>query len=358
MQTYLVGGAVRDQMLGLPVLERDYVVVGATEDEMRSAGYRSIGRDFPVFLHPDTSEEYALARTEKKVAPGHQGFVCHSTPDVTLEQDLVRRDLTINAMAQNHDGELIDPLGGQQDLDAKLLRHVSAAFTEDPLRILRVARFKARFHHLGFTVEPGTLHLLNSMVIDGLLNELTPERIHAELNKALATHDPAEFFACLEEIGGNQVLWPEISSLGIERLRDSPSTDTETRFALLLLDQQPSNISGLCRRLKCSTSRLEVTLLVREQHARWADLDGQSAESIVDFFRQLDAIRKRARFTKFNTICEAVTGKDLASTWAALLERVAAVKARDLASDATGPQLGERVRAEQIRIAAAFLDER
>jgi len=154
------------------------------------------------------------------------------------------------------------------------------------------------------------------------------------------------------------VLWPEISSIGIELLRDSPSTDTETRFALLLLDQQPSNISSLCRRLKCSTSRSEVTLLVREQHARWADLDGQSAESIIDFFRQLDAIRKWARFTKFNAICEAVTGKDLANSWGALLERVAAVKARDLASDATGPQLGERVREEQIRVVATFMDKR
>lgn len=358
METYLVGGAVRDQLLGLPVQEKDYVVVGATEDEMRSAGYRPVGRDFPVFLHPETNEEYALARTERKTGPGHQGFVCHSTPDVTLEEDLVRRDLTINAMAQNHDGKLIDPIGGQRDLDAKLLRHVSDAFTEDPLRILRVARFKARFHHLGFTVEPGTLHLLGSMVSGGLLNELTPERIHAELNKALATNDPAEFFVCLEQIGGNEVLWPEISSIGIERLRDSHSTDTETRFALLLLDQQSPSISDFCRRLKCSTSRSEVTLLVRDQHARWADLHGQSAESIVDFFRQLDAIRKRARFTKFNTICEAVTGKDLASTWEALLELVATVKARDLASDATGPQLGERVREEQIRIAAAFLDKR
>ncbi|HHO68262.1 MAG TPA: multifunctional CCA tRNA nucleotidyl transferase/2'3'-cyclic phosphodiesterase/2'nucleotidase/phosphatase, partial [Gammaproteobacteria bacterium] len=190
METYLVGGAVRDELLGLPVKERDWVVVGATPEQMRALGFRQVGRDFPVFLHPETGEEYALARTERKSGHGYTGFTVHASPDVTLEQDLARRDLTINAMAMTPDGELIDPFNGREDLENGLLRHVSPAFVEDPVRILRVARFAARFAKWGFHVAHATHALMRRMVADGEVDYLVPERVWAELEKALATDSP------------------------------------------------------------------------------------------------------------------------------------------------------------------------
>ena len=208
---YLVGGAVRDRLLGLKVSERDWVVTGATEQQMIEAGFRPVGRDFPVFLHPETQEEYALARTEKKTGPGHDGFICYSTPEVTLEEDLLRRDLTINAIAETADGELIDPYGGLADIEARILRHVSPAFHEDPLRVLRVARFLARFSDLSFSVAPETAAMCRNMVGAGDLNELSVERIFTEMNKALGAARPTAFFVFLEETGANRLLWPEIN---------------------------------------------------------------------------------------------------------------------------------------------------
>lgn len=210
LQTFLVGGAVRDALLGLPVHERDHVVLGATPEQMRAHGFRQVGRDFPVFLHPATGEEYALARTERKSGPGHHGFTVHADPRVTLEEDLGRRDLTINAMARADDGTLIDPFGGRRDLAARLLRHVSPAFVEDPLRILRVARFAARLAPLGFTVAPETLTLMRQMVAAGMLAELPPERIWREWEKALAQAAPGMFFEVLQACGAHAVLWPEL----------------------------------------------------------------------------------------------------------------------------------------------------
>src|ERR1700689_1984803 len=197
MQVYLVGGAVRDELLGLSAPERDWVVVGATPEELQRAGYRAVGREFPVFLHPETSEEYALARLERKTGPGYRGFETRFSPDVTLEQDLQRRDLTINAMARGLDGTLIDPYGGQRDLKLRLLRHVSPAFVEDPVRILRVARFAARLQALGFTLAPETRELLRLMVANGEVNALVPERVWREMQRALGAADPAGSFAIL-----------------------------------------------------------------------------------------------------------------------------------------------------------------
>ena len=229
MQVYLVGGAVRDGLLGLPVRERDWVVVGATPPELEAQGYRPVGRDFPVFLHPETSEEYALARVERKTGPGYRGFVTGHSPDVTLEQDLLRRDLTVNAMALAGDGTLIDPCGGRADLDARLLRHVSPAFSEDPVRILRVARFLARFAPLGFRVAPDTLALMRAMVAAGEAQALVPERVWKELERALGEPEPAQAFEVLQACGALAVLAPELAAA---LARDAAATLAPLRAAV------------------------------------------------------------------------------------------------------------------------------
>ena len=213
MQVYLVGGAVRDGLLGLPVKERDWVVIGATRDEMLRAGYREVGRDFPVFLHPQTHEEYALARLERKVSPGYRGFAVEFGPEVTLEQDLGRRDLTINAMAQSADGTLLDPYGGTRDLDARILRHVSPAFIEDPVRVLRVARFAARYAPLGFHVASETLDLMRAMVERGEVDALVAERVWQETDKALREPGAGEFFRVLRRCDALRSVYPELDAL-------------------------------------------------------------------------------------------------------------------------------------------------
>ena len=276
MKIYLVGGAVRDKLLGLPVQERDWVVVGATPQEMIDLGYKQVGKDFPVFLHPDSKEEYALARTERKTAPGYKGFAFHASPEVTLKEDLKRRDLTINAMAESPDGELIDPYGGQEDLQFGRLRHVSPAFAEDPVRILRVARFAARFGKMGFSVAHDTNALMRKMVEDGEVDHLVPERVWAELNKALATDAPERFFTVLHGCGALKVLFPEIESdytddsgthadpdklpraLAALRRGAELTRDTRVRFAVLLLslhtdktvEQRIAAAEAICKRYR------------------------------------------------------------------------------------------------------------
>src|SRR5512134_2877540 len=208
MDIYLVGGAVRDGLLGRPCNERDYVVVGATQDELLALGYRPVGKDFPVFLHPQSGEQYALARTERKTGPGYYGFATRFSPDVTLEEDLARRDLTINAMAQDASGAIVDPYGGRRDLEARVLRHVSPAFVEDPLRVLRVARFAARFAPLGFTVAPPTLALMKEIVAAGEMEALTVERVWQETVKGLRTERPDVYFEVLRSCGALQRVFP------------------------------------------------------------------------------------------------------------------------------------------------------
>src|SRR5271169_3010264 len=238
MQVYLVGGAVRDALLGLAVKERDWVVVGGSRDELLRGKFREVGRDFPVFLHPDTHEEYALARLERKVAPGYRGFVVEFGPDVTLEEDLARRDLTINAIAQASDGSLLDPYGGRRDLEARVLRHVSPAFVEDPVRILRVARFAARFAPLGFRVAPETTELMRAMVGRGEADALIPERVWQETEKALREPGPAKFFQVLRECGALQAVYPEIDALfGVPQPAQwHPEIDTGVH-TMMVLDQ-------------------------------------------------------------------------------------------------------------------------
>ncbi|WP_018876867.1 multifunctional CCA addition/repair protein [Thioalkalivibrio sp. ALE31] len=238
MQTYLVGGAVRDRLLGRPFTERDYVVVGSTPEAMEAAGFRPVGRDFPVFLHPETHEEYALARTERKTARGYHGFQFNASPEVTLEADLERRDLTINAMAEDTDGRLIDPYGGREDLEARWLRHVSPAFAEDPVRLLRVARFAAQLAPWGFQVAPDTLTLMRELVTSGEVDALVPERVWAECEKALKSPAPRRFLEVLREAGALAILFPEIERLfGVPQPeRYHPEIDTGVH-TLMVLDQ-------------------------------------------------------------------------------------------------------------------------
>ena len=228
MKIYLVGGAVRDSLLGRPVHEKDWVVVGAHPEELTSQGYRAVGKDFPVFLHPETQEEYALARTERKSGSGHTGFICAFSPDITLEEDLIRRDLTVNAMAQDSDGTIIDPYGGHQDLDARLLRHVSPAFREDPLRVFRVARFAARYAYLGFRIADETLQLMQDMCASGELNSLTPERVWKETERALGEDAPDVYIQVLRDCGALAIWFPEIDRLfGVpQRAEYHPEIDT------------------------------------------------------------------------------------------------------------------------------------
>lgn len=238
MQIFLVGGAVRDTLLNYPVREKDWVVIGETPESMIAQGFMPVGKDFPVFLHPKTQEEYALARTERKVAPGYKGFTVHASPDVTLEDDLIRRDLTINAIARHEDGTLIDPFGGQQDLEARIFRHVSPAFREDPVRILRLARFAARYAHLGFTIADETLSLMKQMVTDGETTHLVPERVWAELNKALTDQSPSSFFYTLKECHALKSIFPEIDRLfGVPQpSKHHPEVDTGVH-TLMVLEQ-------------------------------------------------------------------------------------------------------------------------
>jgi tRNA nucleotidyltransferase (CCA-adding enzyme) len=236
MDIYLVGGAVRDKLLGRPVVDRDWVVVGATPDDMLTAGYRPVGKDFPVFLHGQTKEEYALARTERKTGRGYHGFAFHADPSVTVEQDLERRDLTINAIAEREDGTLVDPFGGKRDIETRTLRHVSDAFAEDPVRLLRVARFAARYAPLGFRVADETMALMRRMVDDGEVDHLVPERVWAETRKALAEPMPSAFLRVLRESGALRVLFPEVDALyGVpQRPEFHPEVDTGIHVELVL----------------------------------------------------------------------------------------------------------------------------
>ena len=312
MQVYLVGGAVRDELLGLPTPERDWVVVGATPEELQRAGYRAVGRDFPVFLHPDTKEEYALARLERKTGPGYRGFETRFSPDVTLEQDLQRRDLTINAMARAADGTLIDPYGGQRDLQQRLLRHVSAAFVEDPVRVLRVARFAARLHPHGFSVAPETRELMRLMVGSGEINALVPERVWREMARALLADSPEVFFDILEDCGALLLLlpgldWDAHARAALQRavvLEPSGSV----RFAALLADTPAPAISALCERLRIPSDYRELALLVARLRQRIGAAGALDAAGRLELLEAADALRRPERFQLLLSAVQATDG--------------------------------------------------
>jgi tRNA nucleotidyltransferase (CCA-adding enzyme) len=304
MDIYSVGGAVRDSLLGLAVQDRDYVVVGATPEQMQALGYRPVGKDFPVFLHPQTHEEYALARTERKTAPGYQGFAFHADADVTLEQDLARRDLTINAIACAQDGSLIDPFGGRADLQARIFRHVSDAFAEDPVRILRLARFAARF--TGFTVAPQTEALMRAMVQAGEVDALVPERVWQELARGLMEQQPSRMFQVLHNCGALAHILPELDAVwtrstiaaAVVDLAAQADYALEVRFAALGMSEhgEASLAAALCTRLRVPNACRDLALMsVREQAAVDAAA-ALPAEAIVALLMRCDAFRKPQRF--------------------------------------------------------------
>ncbi|AJE07810.1 multifunctional CCA addition/repair protein [Mannheimia haemolytica] len=348
MDIYLAGGAVRDQLLGLPVKDRDFLVVGATAEQLLAQGFQQVGADFPVFLHPETKEEYALARQERKNGNGYNGFICDFSPNVTLEQDLIRRDLTINAIAQDENSTLFDPYGGVQDLENRLLRHVSPAFSEDPLRVLRVARFAARFHSFGFTIAPETLKLMREMVQSGELEHLTAERVWLETQKAFETDNPHVYFDILRLIGALKVLFPELDRLfGVpqppqhhpeidsgkhtlmvlqqaKRLAKKAENPTALLFAALCHDLgkglTPADIlphhyghevkgiqptRELANRLKIPTEIKDFALLVTEYHTHCHKMAELRPETVIKLFNSLDVWRKPNRFFDFLFACEA-----------------------------------------------------
>lgn len=342
MKIYEVGGAVRDTLLGLPVRDRDWVVVGATPEAMIAQGYQPVGRDFPVFLHPNTHEEYALARTERKSAPGYRGFAVHADPGVTLEEDLLRRDLTINAIARAADGQRIDPYGGQRDLAAKVLRHVSPAFAEDPVRILRVARFAARFSD--FSVAPETLALMQAMVKSGEVDALVPERVWQELARGLMEAAPQRMIAVLRECGALQKLLPEVDALfGVpQRPEYHPEIDTgahlllcleqaaarqlslPARFAVLCHDlgkattpadilprhhgheQRSAELVGpLCQRLRVPNDCRDMALAVARHHGNAGRAAELRPETLLALFHDIGALRDAQHLKNFLDACEA-----------------------------------------------------
>lgn len=315
MDIYEVGGAVRDALLGLPVKDRDWVVVGGTREAMLAAGYRQVGRDFPVFLHPQSSEEYALARTERKHGPGHTGFVVHASPEVTLEEDLARRDLTINAIARAADGRLVDPYGGERDIAGRWLRHVSPAFREDPLRVLRVARFAARFAHLGFRVAPETRELMQRMAASGELATLTPERVWQECERALQTASPGVFFEVLTDCGAFAPLFPEPGQ-ETPKLREALaalarasrlSEDAAVRLAAFLaVLTRPAQVSALSERLRLPVRYRELATLASRYADGLAGAVTADAEALLVLLDGCDALRRAERFTKLLLACEAV----------------------------------------------------
>lgn len=310
MEIYLVGGAVRDALLGLPVTERDWVVVGATPEDMLKLGFQPVGKDFPVFLHPKTHEEYALARTERKTGKGYKGFVFYSAPDVGLVADLHRRDLTINAIAQTAEGELIDPYHGQPDLKNKILRHVSPAFQEDPVRILRIARFAARFED--FSVHPETMQLMKNMVANGEVNALVPERVWQEFSRALSGPAPMRFLEVLEECGAWAILFPEItlSQAALHGLENAvkKSTEPSIRFAALLHAIDEQYVVSLCERYRVPREYADLAQLTVHWLARYRGIDAASSpKTLWLMLKSIDARRRPERFEYFLLVCNAVT---------------------------------------------------
>ena len=350
MEIYLVGGAVRDQLLGRAVVERDWVVVGSTPEEMLALGYRQVGRDFPVFLHPETHEEYALARTERKTGPGHTGFVCHAGVDVTLEEDLERRDLTVNAMASDAQGRLIDPFGGEQDVADGLLRHVSAAFAEDPLRVFRVARFAAQLS--GFSVLEDTLALMGQIAAADELRELSAERVWQELAKALRAAQPLRFFTVLRAAEALRPWFSEFEMLEV-LLPESLHDDLE-RFAAIGWLLTPTEARALCERLKASRQFTRPMLQVAEHGAVLAGWERADPEELCLALKNINAFKPGAEHELPINVVAACVEADLSRLIEVAGHIRETITAASLPGYLKGPALGEALhaaRAEALRTA-------
>jgi tRNA nucleotidyltransferase (CCA-adding enzyme) len=406
MKIYLVGGAVRDKLLGIPVKDRDWLVVGSSVEEMLALDYQQVGKDFPVFLHPVTKEEYALARTERKSGKGYTGFKVYADKSVTLEEDLLRRDLTINAMAEDEDGKLVDPLNGRQDLENKILRHVSDAFTEDPLRVLRVARFAARFHHLGFTIADETMQLMQELSSGEELDHLINERIWTETGNALQEKSPQVYIQVLENCKALVKILPEVANLfgvaqpakyhpeidtGIHTLMVLEqaallSTDAVVRFAALMHDvgkgaipeQQRPNFQGheqlgvelintACKRIKAPNEHRDLAKMTSLYHTRCHRADRHGAEEIFETLELTDAWRKPERFAQFLLACEADSRGRLgledtpypqANLLAKALEASNKVDTRQIVEAGyKDADIGEQVRIKRLQLITAHLNQ-
>jgi len=366
METYLVGGAVRDELLGLTVKDRDWLVVGAEPAQLLALNFTQVGKDFPVFLHPETKEEYALARTERKSGKGYGGFVCDFHPSVTLDEDLTRRDLTINALVKDHSGEVLDLVGGLEDLKHKKLRHVSSAFVEDPLRVLRVARFYARFKSLGFSVAPETLALMRTMCEQGLLQELTAERVWIETTKAMAEVNPEAYFELLADCGGLIPWYPEIDALKPKQWQDLtillqsfPHLSQDQRWIFRLLASSylfPENSQSFFKRLTApNNQRLlaeKLSLLAPQMMTQSAP----SAEAALALIKGLDAFRKPEQLSSFLSLCEGIAGALSIATWDFQLLKMAHEESLKVDNKVlldqgfTGVGLGQKIEEERLKL--------
>ncbi len=405
MQVYLVGGAVRDHLLGHPYHEKDYVVVGATPEQLLAEGYQPVGKDFPVFLHPKTKEEYALARTERKSGVGYHGFQFFTDTSVKLEDDLIRRDLTINAMAMDENGTVYDPYGGQQDLQHKILRHVSDAFTEDPLRVLRVARFAARYATYGFTVAEETLQLMRKIAQSGELSALTPERVWKETSRALMEDHADVYFQILKDCDALEVLFPEINALfGVpQRPEYHPEIDCgihtlmalkqaclanyalEVRFAVLVhdlgkaltpVDELPRHImheergippvTQICDRLKVPTALKNLALIVCKEHLKCHQVKNLKPGTLWRLLQRLDVLRRPEKVEAFVQACECDAKGRLgleqrpypqAQYMLDAMQIVRNIRAQDLPEHVSGPEIGEMLIQYRIDALAKFKEQ-
>lgn len=405
MQVYLVGGAVRDHLLGHPYHEKDYVVVGATPEQLLAEGYQPVGKDFPVFLHPETKEEYALARTERKSGVGYHGFQFFTDTSVKLEDDLIRRDLTINAMAMDDHGQVYDPYGGQQDLQHKVLRHVSEAFTEDPLRVLRVARFAARYATYGFTVAEETLQLMRKIAQSGELSALTPERVWKETSRALMEDHADVYFQILKDCDALEVLFPEINALfGVpQRPEYHPEIDCgihtlmalkqaclanyalEVRFAVLVHDlgkaltpveELPRHImheergippvTQICDRLKVPTALKNLALIVCKEHLKCHQVKNLKPGTLWRLLQRLDVLRRPEKVEAFVQACECDAKGRLgleqrpypqAQYMLDAMQIVRNIRAQDLPEHVSGPEIGEMLIQYRIDALAKFKEQ-
>ncbi len=356
MEIFLVGGAIRDQILGVATetTEKDYVVVGSSPEEILSLGYRQVGKEFPVFLHPKTHDEYALARIERKVGSGYTGFEFDTSTTVTLEQDLSRRDLTINAIAQKKDGNgsYVDPYGGIEDIKKKKLRHVSEAFSEDPVRILRTARFASRFSNLGFTIDDKTLKLIKKMVASGEVDALTPERVFKEISLSMQAESPSIFFEVLIESGAYERLFPmlEVSNDNNFKLLDQSIELPEVTFSLWLYNQKLQNIEALCDHLRCPRDFQQIAELVSEWHHLAMNFLSFSPHAILNFYLKNDGLRRHRRFQLILTAfdCLGINIKPIIK----LLELLKSIQISKLANI----NIAEEIVQERLSIITRFLD--
>jgi tRNA nucleotidyltransferase (CCA-adding enzyme) len=353
MEIYLVGGAVRDELLKLPVKDKDYVVVGATAEEMLKKKFKQVGKDFPVFLHPDTKEEYALARVERKIGLGYTGFSFDTSPKVTIEEDLLRRDLTINAIAKKvSDGEIVDPYHGREDIEKKILRHVSPAFAEDPVRILRVGRFAARFAALGFKVAPETTELMLSMVKAGEVNALVAERVWAELSRALQEKNPEKFFRVLKNCDALEILFPGINHRNIAALKTAATyfNDPESLFAVLCHGLTETQLDTMCQRYRIPASYRELAHMLIKLQPTYNRAFSLSAEELLLFLQSADAFRREERFKKLLSAMGIIGGtRALSMPFLAALKAAKVVDPqKHVATGAKGQEIAALIHQERL----------